>query len=182
MITIGKRQILIKHGDITAETTDAIVNPANSCLQHGGGAAAAIVRAGGAIIQEQSNALIRKIGSVPVGKAVITDAGSLPCKFVIHTVGPRWGEGDEAAKLRKAVWNSLTLADLYNLQSISLPAISSGIFGFPKPECAKIIIQTCTEFLHQPEISLQQVVLCNHDEETYRIFLAEEQALRTSLS
>lgn len=176
MITIGTKQIIIKQGDITVEATDAIVNPANSGLQHGGGAAAAIVRAGGVVIQEQSDELIRKIGLVPVGKAVITDAGSLPCKFVIHTVGPRWGEGDEPAKLQRAVLNSLVLADLYNLKSISLPAISSGIFGFPKPECAKIIIQTCADFLHQPDISLQQVVLCNHDEETYLIFLEQEQA------
>ncbi len=177
MIKIGNRCISVKKGDITQEKTDAIVNPANSKLMHGGGAAKAIVVNGGHEIQQQSNAIIRKIGSLPVGKAVITDAGSLLCKFVIHTVGPQMGEGNEPAKLKKAVLNSLRLADLYNLKSISLPAISSGIFGFPKPECAKILLETTREFLQNNDTSLQEVVMCNYDEETFRIFLEQERCL-----
>ena len=94
MIYVGNKKIHIKQGDITAETTDAIVNPANSQLMHGGGAARMIAMKGGPVINEQSRRLIERIGQVPAGKAVMTDAGNLPCKFVIHTVGPIWGEGD----------------------------------------------------------------------------------------
>ena len=177
MIRIGDKVILIKQGDITAETTDAIVNPANSQLLHGGGAARAIAVKGGPVIEEQSRRLIDRIGEVPTGKAVMTDAGRLPCKFVIHTVGPVWGEGDEPEKLRRAVWNVLTLAELYNLRSVSMPAISSGVFGFPKPLCAEILLATAAEFLKQPAVSLNEVVMCNHDRQTTEIFMAAARAL-----
>ena len=178
MINIGDKRIQIKQGDITAETTDAIVNPANSQLMHGGGAARAIAVKGGPVINEQSRRLIERIGRVPVGKAVITDAGNLPCKFVIHTVGPVWGEGDEQAKLRRAVWNVLTLAELYNLKSVSMPAISSGVFGFPKPLCAEILLDTAIKFLEQADISIEEVVMCNFDRTTVEIFQAAEQQLK----
>ena len=177
MIRIGGKVILVKQGDITAETTDAIVNPANSQLLHGGGAARAIAVKGGPAIEEQSRRLIDRIGEVPTGKAVMTDAGRLPCKFVIHTVGPVWGEGDEPEKLRRAVWNVLTLAELYNLRSVSMPAISSGVFGFPKPLCAEILLATAAEFLKQPAVSLNEVVMCNHDRQTTEIFMAAARAL-----
>ena len=172
MIHIDGKNISIKQGDITAETTDAIVNPANSQLLHGGGAARAIAVKGGPVIEEQSRRLIDRIGEVPTGKAVMTDAGRLPCKFVIHTVGPVWGEGGEPEKLRRAVWNVLTLAELYNLRSVSMPAISSGVFGFPKPLCAEILLATTAEFLKQPAVRLDEVVMCNHDRQTTEIFLA----------
>ena len=177
MIHIDGKNISIKQGDITAETTDAIVNPANSQLLHGGGAARAIAVKGGPVIEEQSRRLIDRIGEVPTGKAVMTDAGRLPCKFVIHTVGPVWGEGDEPEKLRRAVWNVLTLAELYNLRSVSMPAISSGVFGFPKPLCAEILLATAAEFLKQPAVSLNEVVMCNHDRQTTEIFMAAARAL-----
>ena len=178
MIRIGDKKIHIKQGDITAETSDAIVNPANSQLTHGGGAARMIAMKGGPVITEQSRRLIERIGQVPVGKAVMTDAGHLPCKFVIHTVGPVWGEGDEPAKLRRAVWNVLTLAELYNLRSVSMPAISSGIFGFPKPLCAEILLETAVRFLLQPDSTLVDVVMCNYDQATLEVFLAAEQQLK----
>ena len=176
MIRIGGKTILIKQGDITAETTDAIVNPANSQLVHGGGAARAIAVKGGPVIEEQSRRLIERIGEVPTGKAVMTDAGRLSCKFVIHTVGPVWGEGGEPEKLRRAVWNVLTLAELYNLRSVSMPAISSGVFGFPKLLCAEILLATTAEFLRQPAIMLDEVVMCNHDQMTTDIFQAAAQS------
>ncbi len=177
MICVGEKKIRIKQGNLTEEATDAIVNPANSQLQHGGGAARAIATRGGRIIEEQSRSLIERIREVPVSKAVITDAGNLPCKFVIHTVGPVWGEGDEPAKLRRAVWNVLALAELYNLRSLSMPAISSGIFGFPKPLCAQVLLETTREFLTQPGIMLNEVVMCNLDMETVQIFQEAEQSL-----
>lgn len=124
-------------GDITGRNVDFIVNPANSYLKHGGGVAAAIVRKGGQVIQEESD----KIGYVPVGTAVITTSGKLPCKAVIHTVGPRMGEGNEDEKLRKAIKSVLALAQETGFKSISIPAISTGIFGFPKDRCAKILLE-----------------------------------------
>ena len=174
MTEIGHRHLLVKKGNIAEEASDAIVNPANCRLIHGGGAARAIVVKGGSGIQRQSDEIIKKIGTLPVGKAVITDAGALPCKFVIHTVGPQMGEGKEAEKLKKAVISSLQIADLYNLKSISMPAISSGIFGFPKPECARILLETAAEFLQKPDISIETIVMCNYDDETFQIFLQQE--------
>lgn len=177
MIQIGNKNIIIKKGDITEEKTDAIVNPANSYLQHGGGAARAIVIRGGEEIQAHSNDIIEKIGQLPVGKAVITGAGKLPCKFIIHCVGPRWGEGNEPKKLERAVISILTLAELYNLKSVSMPAVSSGIFGFPKRECAKILLETAVHFFRQSDIGLEKIVMCNFDDETYGIFLEQEKSM-----
>lgn len=162
----GKVLMLVQ-GDLTEEPVDAIVNAANSHLQHGGGVAAAIVRRGGRIIQEESD----RIGFVSVGNAALTSAGNLPAKYVIHAVGPRWGEGDEEQKLRNAVWSSLELASHQNLTSISLPAISSGIFGFPKKPCAQIILKAINEYLHTyPQCSLGEVRVCLYDRETVQIF------------
>jgi O-acetyl-ADP-ribose deacetylase len=126
---------------------DAIINAANSYLKHGGGVAAAIVRKGGTIIQEESDKIIAEMGIIPVGSAVITTAGKLACKAVIHTVGPRMGEGNEDYKLRKAVRSSLLLASEKGFRSVSMPAISSGIFGFPKDRCAKILVEESKTFL-----------------------------------
>jgi O-acetyl-ADP-ribose deacetylase len=137
------REILLKttrvraiKGDITEAPVEAIVNAANSHLQHGGGVAGAIVRKGGGIIQEESD----RIGFVPVGQSAVTGAGTLRAKYVIHTVGPRWGEGDEEAKLRSAVRSTLKLASELGLTTIAMPAISAGIFGFPKDRCAHIMM------------------------------------------
>src|SRR5512147_2528060 len=110
----GKR-IQIVQGDITAESVDAIVNAANRHLQHGGGVAGAIVRKGGAGIQAESDAWVRAHGPVPYGEPAYTAAGRLPCRFVIHAVGPVWGEGQEDEKLTAAVAGSLRLADRLGL-------------------------------------------------------------------
>ena len=151
-------------GDITERDVDVIVNAANSYLKHGGGVAAAIVRKGGKIIQEESD----KIGFVPVGSSVITAAGRLLCKAVIHTVGPRMGEGNEATKLRAAIRNSLELASDRKFKSISLPAISSGIFGFPKDKCAEILVKEAKNFLvnNNNITSIEIVEFCSIDDET----------------
>jgi O-acetyl-ADP-ribose deacetylase (regulator of RNase III) len=113
---INGKTLRLVLGDITERETDAVVNAANSYLQHGGGVAGAIVRKGGQIIQEESD----KIGFVPVGNAAITVAGKLPAKFVIHAVGPRMGAGDEDNKLKSAVLSSLLLASEKGLKSISI--------------------------------------------------------------
>jgi O-acetyl-ADP-ribose deacetylase (regulator of RNase III) len=167
---IGDRILRLVQGDITERNADAIVNAANSYLQHGGGVAGAIVRKGGSVIQEESD----KIGFTAVGTAAITTAGRLPAKFVIHAVGPRMGEGDEDNKLRSAVLSSLRLASRKRLTSISLPAISSGIFGFPKDRCANILIQTAVDFLNSHgESSLRLVEFCIYDDLTLGYFKEE---------
>jgi O-acetyl-ADP-ribose deacetylase (regulator of RNase III) len=167
---VGDRVLRLVKGDITERDVDAIVNAANSHLKHGGGVAGAIVRKGGDIIQQESD----KIGYVPVGSAAITTAGKLPCKAVIHAVGPRMGEGDEDNKLRNAVLSSLRLATEKGFKSISMPAISSGIFGFPKDRCAKILVGEAKKFLEDnPQSSLQVVEFCIFDDATLKHFVEE---------
>lgn len=162
----GKTLRLVK-GDITERKVDVIVNAANSHLKHLAGVAGAIVRKGGYTIQEESN----KIGFVPVGSAVITTAGRLPCKAVIHTVGPRMGEDGEDNKLKNAVRNSLMLASQKGFQSISMPAISSGIFGFPKDRCAEILVSESMKFIHEnPQSPLETIEFCILDDETLSYF------------
>jgi O-acetyl-ADP-ribose deacetylase (regulator of RNase III) len=136
-------------GDITVRKVDAIVNPANSHLIRGGGVTGAIVRKGGKIIQEESS----KIGFVEVEKSVITSSGNLPCNTVIHTVGSQMGEGNEDEKLSNAINSCLELAIQKELKSISIPAISSGIFSFPKDGCAKILVNETIKYLSHYENS-----------------------------
>ena len=147
-INLDNNKILrLVEGDITERNVDVIINAANSYLKHGGGVAAAIVRKGGAVIQDESDRIVTAGGFVQVGSAVITTAGRLPCKAVIHTVGPRMGDGNEDYNLRKAIKSSLLLASEKGFTSISMPAISSGIFGFPKDRCAKILVDESKAFL-----------------------------------
>ena len=167
---IGGKTIRLVQGDITERDVDAIVNAANSHLQHGGGVAGAIVRKGGHIIQEESD----KIGFTPVGTAVITSAGKLPARFVIHAVGPRMGEGDEDNKLRSAIFSSLLLASEKGLKSISMPAISSGIFGFPKDRCANILVGTALNYIKENlKSSLESIEFCVYDDLTTGHFKKE---------
>ena len=162
----GKTLRLVK-GDITKRKVDVIVNSANSYLKHHGGVAEAIVRNGGYVIQKES----KKIGFVPVGEAVITTAGKLPCKAIIHAVGPRMGEGDEDNKLKNAVINSLTLATQKGFRSISMPAISSGIYRFPKDKCAEILFSESKKFFHvNPQTTLETIEFCIYDNDTLRYF------------
>ena len=142
----GKRLLLIQ-GDITEESVDAIVNAANAHLQHGGGVAAAIVGRGGTQIQIESEAWVQKHGPVHHSKPAYTTAGNLPCRYVIHAVGPVWGEGDEDRKLRSAILGALQLGDQLGITSISFPAISTGIFGFPMERAAEIILDGMHEYI-----------------------------------
>jgi O-acetyl-ADP-ribose deacetylase (regulator of RNase III) len=167
---INGKAIRLVSADLTERDVDAIVNAANSHLQHGGGVAGAIVRKGGRSIQEESDA----IGYVPVGNAVITGAGQLKARHVIHTVGPMMGEGDEDNKLRKAINSVLALATERKLKSISVPAISAGIFGFPKDRCATILVGETVAFLkNNSTLSLELVEFCIFDKEAYGFFEKE---------
>ena len=163
---IKGRQIVLLQGDITEMTTDGIVNAANKDLVLGAGVAGAIRTKGGPAIQEECD----QIGGAAVGEAAITTGGNLKAKFVIHAVGPRMGEGDEDRKLADATRNSLTLAHEEGLASITFPAISTGIFGFPKDRCSRIMLTTVAETLRKEEISLREVVFCLWGEETMQIF------------
>ena len=167
---IGGTILRLVSEDLTERDVDAIVNAANSGLQHGGGVAGAIVRKGGRTIQEESD----RIGFVPVGGAAMTSGGKLRARHVIHAVGPRMGEGDEDAKLRKAITSVLALAVEKGLASISVPAISAGIFGFPKDRCAKILVGETAAFLKKRQgTSLHLVEFCIFDKEALDCFAKE---------
>ena len=164
--TINGKQLVLVQGDITEMDTDAIVNAANKNLILGAGVAGAIRTKGGATIQEECN----RIGGAPVGGAAITTGGDLKASYVIHAVGPRMGEGDEDRKLADATRNSLKLANEKGLASITFPAISTGIFGFPKDRCARIMLTTVAETLKKEDTSLEEVVFCLWGEETLEVF------------
>lgn len=164
-VKINNTTLKLAIGDITELDTEAIVNAANASLYLGGGVAGAIKRKGGPRIQEECN----KIGGTHVGGAVITTGGNLKAKHVIHAVGPRHGEEHEDEKLKEATLNSLILADRHNLKSVAFPAISTGIFGFPKDRCATIMLATTIAYLEGPT-RLERVMYCLYDRSTLQIF------------
>ncbi|MFY9911356.1 MAG: O-acetyl-ADP-ribose deacetylase [Candidatus Sulfotelmatobacter sp.] len=137
--------------DITQETTDAIVNAANSTLLGGGGVDGAIHDAGGPAILAECKQIVRTIGSLPAGQAVITGGGRLTAKHVIHTVGPIYSDGQrgEAEKLASCHRESIRLADKHGLASIAFPAISTGAYGYPISEAAPVAISTAFESLRE---------------------------------
>ncbi len=161
----------ICRGDITTLAVDAIVNAANAHLAHGGGIAAAISRKGGPAIQEESHAWVRQHGPVPHDQPAYTSGGNLPCKYVIHAVGPVWGDGDEGRKLADAISGSLALADKLKLASLAFPAISTGIFGFPKDLAAAIFMNAIPAyFAANPESGLRVVKILLFDDATLEAF------------
>jgi O-acetyl-ADP-ribose deacetylase len=168
----GSQIVQIVQGDLTAETTEAIVNAANEHLMHGAGVAGAIVRAGGHVIQEESDAWVREHGPVPHAHPAWTSGGRLPARYVIHAVGPVWGEGAEDAKLAAAVSGSLQVADELKLESISFPAISTGIFGFPKVEAARVLTSAVSEYFLRNESGIRRVRFVLFDEPTVEAFRA----------
>ena len=167
------RLIQIRHGDITEEDVDAIVNAANGSLAHGGGVAAAISRKAGRILDEESREWVREHGTVETGQVAVTTGGNLLCKKVIHAVGPVWRDGKqgEPSQLESAVQNSLLKAEDLGMRSIAFPAISSGIFGFPKDLCADICLRTAVRFLqNHPESTLRLIRFTNIDSPTVSVF------------
>jgi O-acetyl-ADP-ribose deacetylase (regulator of RNase III) len=157
--------LVLAEGDITETDTEAVVNAANAYLVLGGGVAGAINRKGGPQIQKQCN----KIGGTFVGGAVRTTGGNLKAKYVIHAVGPRMGEGQENEKLKNATLNSLKLTDADGIKSISFPAISTGIFGFPIERCAEIMLRTTIDYL-KGQTNLSKVVFCLYGRDSYNVF------------
>ena len=165
--------IQIVQGDITIEDVDAIVNAANEQLQHGGGVAWAISKRGGPAIQKESDAWIRQYGRVAHAHPAWTSGGDLPAKYVIHTVGPVWGDGAEDQKLSEAVFGSLRVADELNCAAIAMPAISTGIFGFPKERAAKIIFKTIEDYFDSQRSGLLLIKLVLFDPMTTDAFMKQ---------
>ena len=175
-LLIGKnlpsgQSLQIMQGDLTLENVDAIVNAANEHLQHAGGVAWAIVKRGGDVIQDESDAWIRTHGPVPHSHPAWTVGGSLSAKYVIHAVGPVWGEGDEDAKLTSAVTGSLRVADELAACSIAFPAISTGIFGFPRQLAARIIFNAIENYFSGNDSKLKVVRLVLLDQATVDAFM-----------
>lgn len=164
---IISERISLEKGDITKKQTDAIVNAANTSLLGGGGVDGAIHKAGGKKILEEC----KKIGGCAVGAAVITTAGNLPSKYIIHTVGPIWhnGNNSEEILLANAYRNSLKVAVDNHITTIAFPNISTGVYNFPKQKAAEIAIQTVNDFLSDDK-SIEQVVFVCFDDENYRIY------------
>jgi O-acetyl-ADP-ribose deacetylase (regulator of RNase III) len=169
-VQINNSTLALAEGDITNESTDAIVNAANSRLAGGAGVDGAIHRAGGPSIMEEC----RKIGGCPTGQAVITTGGNLRAKYVIHTVGPVYQGGNrgEAALLKSAHLESLKLTSARKLKSIAFPAISTGVYGYPVDEAARIALKTAIDYLKEHgDIELVRFVLFGR--KTYDIFAEE---------
>ena len=165
-LSFEKRLSLIQ-GNIAQLEVEAVVNAANKSLVLGGGVAGAIRRLGGPSIQEECN----RIGPIRVGEAVMTEAGTLKARHVIHAAGPVYGEGDEDEKLRRATFNSLLLADHHQLKNIAFPAISTGIFNFPITRCSEIMLSEAMDFLKNRPFP-EEIIFC----------LFEEMALETFAS
>jgi O-acetyl-ADP-ribose deacetylase (regulator of RNase III) len=172
-IQINHTILELVQGDITELDTDAIVNAANERLAHGGGVAGVISRRGGSAIQRESDAWVRQHGPVRTGSAAITTAGNLSARYVIHAVGPVYdGTPRSAELLASAVRAALQTADEHGLQSVALPAISTGIFGYPLEEAAGVMLRAAIAYL-EGETGLERVVFCLYGRPAFDIFARE---------
>jgi O-acetyl-ADP-ribose deacetylase (regulator of RNase III) len=162
-------RIEVIKGDITKIKADAIVNAANSSLMGGGGVDGAIHRAGGPAILEECKKIVARQGGCKTGEAVITTAGNLPAKYVIHTVGPVWNGGNrnENEKLVNCYLNSLRLAVEHDCKTIAFPNISTGVYRFPKEEAAKISVESIRGVLSHNN-SIEKVIIVCFDDENFR--------------
>lgn len=172
---INETRVELVEGDITKLDTDAIVNAANERLAHGGGVAAAIARAGGPVIQRESNQWVQKHGRVPTGSAAITSGGDLKADYVIHVVGPVYdatSPSEAADLLSSAVKSALRMAEDYDLESVALPAISTGIFGYPMDEAAEVMLKATMEYV-KSGTDLKRIVYCLYGRSSFDVFARE---------
>jgi len=171
-VMIGQAKLSIIQGDITKQTTDAIVNAANPSLMGGGGVDGAIHRAGGPTILEECKQIVSRQGRLPTGKAVTTTGGNLKARHVIHTVGPVWhgGSSNEADLLASAYRESLKVATEHNLTSISFPSISTGAYGYPLGDASRVAVKAVVSFLKEQATSLKEVVFVLFDSRTYEAY------------
>lgn len=158
-------------GDITTLDVDVVVNAANESLAHGGGVAAAIARAGAPVVNDESAAWVRQHGPIGPGEAAHTGAGSMPARWVVHVVGPRYSEGqDNESMLREAVRAALDRAVELDARSVALPAISAGIFGYPRGEATFVIASEIQTWATEHPDGLERVVLVGFDDATANDF------------
>ncbi|MCB0345220.1 MAG: O-acetyl-ADP-ribose deacetylase [Bdellovibrionales bacterium] len=183
MLTTDNGAISLKRGDITHETADAIVNAANSGLLGGGGVDGAIHRAGGPSILEECKLIREDQGKCPSGSAVVTGAGSLKAKFVIHAVGPIWSGGNrnEGPTLAAAYSKCLNLATEYSLASICFPSISTGAYRFPIEEAAKIALETCVSFMRGKATTLQDVRFVLFSDDDLAVYASRLEELSSTI-
>ena len=177
-VVINRTKVALVQGDITQQTTEAIVNAANSGLMGGGGVDGAIHGAGGPAILEECRKIISRIGRLDTGKAVITTGGNLKAKYVIHTVGPVWrgGSREEPELLASAYRESMKLATAYKLKSVSFPSISTGAYGYPLSDAAKVALSTLIDFLQNNPTPLELILFVlwgSGAYQAYRTVLAE---------
>lgn len=175
---INETIIELVEGDITALETDAIVNAANERLAHGGGVAAAIARAGGPVIQRESSRWVQEHGRVPTGSAAITSGGDLRADHVIHAVGPVYdakSPSQAAGLLASAVTSALQMADEHGLASVALPAISTGIFGYPMDEAAEVMVEAVIDYA-KSGTALERIVFCLYGSASFDVFVQALQA------
>ena len=167
-VAIDQAELRIIRGDITQQGTDAIVNAANSSLMGGGGVDGAIHRAGGPAILQECKQIVARQGRLPAGRAVITTGGNLKAKYVIHTVGPIWhgGSKGEPELLASAYQQSLKVAAENNLNSVSFPSISTGAYGYPVDQAAKVALDAVITFLSESTASVREVVFVLFDSQT----------------
>lgn len=162
---VGESRVVAAEADITALDVDVVVNAANERLQHGGGVAAAIARAGGRAVQEESDRWVAEHGPLRTGHAAVTTAGAMPARHVVHVVGPRYRGGqDNAALLRDAVEAALEAAVAVGGTTLAMPAISAGIFGYPPDEAANVIAAAVAAWV-ETNRSLDVVYLVGYDRE-----------------
>lgn len=162
-------------GDITDLDTDAVVNAANERLAHGGGVAASISQAGGPVIQEESDRWVREHGRVPTGAAAITPAGELKAKYVIHAVGPVYrstSKSKAAELLASAVKSALQMADEQDVRSVALPAISTGIYGYPIDEAAEVMLRAAIDYV-KSGTRLERIAFCLYGQSAFDTFTQE---------
>lgn len=164
---VNNVELVLVEGDITELEVDAIVNAANPYLEHGGGVALAIVRKGGYVIQDESREYVRRFGPIPVGGVAVTSAGNLKAKYIIHAVGPVFGDPEGDSKLALAIKSSLNKAEELGLRSIAFPAISTGVYGYPYQRAARIMAETIKNYNYR---SISKVIVCLYGMEAYRVF------------
>jgi O-acetyl-ADP-ribose deacetylase (regulator of RNase III) len=178
-IRVNDAALELVEGDITNLDVDAIVNAANERLAHGGGVAGVISRKGGPTIRRESDAWVRAHGRVPTGSAAITSGGQLKARYVIHAVGPIYDGTDRSAELlASAVRAALRMADDHGLKSVALPAISTGIFGYPMEEAARVMLRAAIAYL-EGETGLERVVFCLYGQSAFDVFARELAAIQS---
>ena len=172
MTASSKPQILLQEGDITRVRAGAIVNAANSALAGGGGVDGAIHRAGGPEIMRELDGIRRTMGRCPTGSAVATGAGKLPARYVFHAVGPVYRDGrhDEPEQLASCYRTCLALAEERGVETITFPAISTGVYGYPLEDAARIAIREVRAHLDRPDCKVRTVIFVLYGREAYEVY------------